>query len=260
MKHDARQQTVVFALGGHPDDIEFMMAGTLFLLKEAGAQLHYMNLANGNCGTPEYGRAEIEAIREQEGKNAAAFLDAAWYESIENDIEVLYDLSLVRKVASVVRSIAPDIMLIPALHDYMEDHMNTARIGATAAFTRGMPNFQTDPETAPVQKELALYHALPYGLYDSLNNKIHPHFFVNIADVIGKKEKMLAFHESQRKWLVDSQGLDSYLKTMREMSVQVGKDSGCFEFAEGWIRHNPLGYSRPDYAPLEDLLADYCAW
>ena len=35
----------VFAFSRHPDDIEFMMAGTLLLLKEAGCSLHYMNLA-----------------------------------------------------------------------------------------------------------------------------------------------------------------------------------------------------------------------
>ncbi len=35
----------IFALACHPDDIEFMMGGTLFLLKQAGCELHYMNLA-----------------------------------------------------------------------------------------------------------------------------------------------------------------------------------------------------------------------
>jgi len=40
-----------FAIGAHPDDIKFMMAGTLILLREAGWSLHYMNIANGSCGT-----------------------------------------------------------------------------------------------------------------------------------------------------------------------------------------------------------------
>ena len=45
---------VVLAVGCHPDDIEFMMGGTLFLLKEAGCDCHYMNVAHGNCGTSQY--------------------------------------------------------------------------------------------------------------------------------------------------------------------------------------------------------------
>jgi LmbE family N-acetylglucosaminyl deacetylase len=39
------------AIAAHPDDIEFMMAGTLILLKHAGYDIHYMNVATGSCGT-----------------------------------------------------------------------------------------------------------------------------------------------------------------------------------------------------------------
>ena len=39
---------VAFALAAHPDDIEFMMAGTLVLLGDAGYEIHYMNVANGS--------------------------------------------------------------------------------------------------------------------------------------------------------------------------------------------------------------------
>ena len=47
-----------FAIGAHPDDIEFYMAGTLLLLKQAGCEIHYMNLASGNCGSVHDGAAE----------------------------------------------------------------------------------------------------------------------------------------------------------------------------------------------------------
>ena len=245
------------AIGCHPDDIEFMMAGTLFLLKEQDVSLHYMNVANGNCGTLEYNRQEIEVIRKKEAQTAAAYLGASWYESITNDLEVVYDLDLVRKVAAVIRQVAPDIILIPALHDYMEDHMNTARIAVTAAFTNSMPNFYTIPQVDTIQKEVALYHALPYGLHDGLSNKIKAQLYVDISTVIDLKEQMLSCHTSQRNWLDDSQKLDSYVQTMRDMSHQVGKDSGKYNFAEGWIRHNPLGYSSPKFAPLEEILQKY---
>ena len=245
------------AIGCHPDDIEFMMAGTLFLLKEQNVSLHYMNVANGNCGTLEYSREEIEAIRKKEAQAAAAFLGSSWYESIANDLEVVYDLNLVRKVAAVIRKVAPDIILVPALLDYMEDHMNTARIAVTAAFTNSMPNFHTIPHEEPIQKEVALYHALPYGLHDGLSNKVKAHLYVDITTVIDLKAEMLSYHTSQRNWLDDSQKLDSYVQTLRDMSQQVGSDSGKYHFAEGWIRHNPLGYSSPKFAPLEEILQNH---
>ena len=40
-----------FAIAAHPDDIEFLMAGTLVLLRDAGYEIHYMNVANGACGS-----------------------------------------------------------------------------------------------------------------------------------------------------------------------------------------------------------------
>ena len=41
------QHAIVLAIAAHPDDIEFMMAGTLLLLKQAGCETHYLNIANG---------------------------------------------------------------------------------------------------------------------------------------------------------------------------------------------------------------------
>jgi LmbE family N-acetylglucosaminyl deacetylase len=41
----------VLAAAAHPDDIEFMMAGTLLRLKDAGCEIHLWNLANGCCGS-----------------------------------------------------------------------------------------------------------------------------------------------------------------------------------------------------------------
>jgi LmbE family N-acetylglucosaminyl deacetylase len=246
--------TTVFALGCHPDDIEFMMAGTLFLLKEAGCRLHTMNLASGNCGSTALGAEEIVTIRREESLRAAAVLGSAHHESLANDIEVFYEDGLIRRVAAIIRRVAPDIVLLPSPEDYMEDHMNTSRIGVTAAFCRGMPNYRSIPEVPAIDKEVVLYHALPYGLTDGLRRRIEPDLFVDISVVIDAKERMLACHQSQRRWLDESQGLDSYIRTMRDMSAEVGRMSGRFTYAEGWRRHSHLGFSREDRGVLEDFL------
>lgn len=247
----------ILATGCHPDDIEFMYAGTLFLLKEAGATIHYMNIANGSCGTKEYNREEIIKLREAEGKQAAAFLGAEWHPSICDDMEVVYDLTLVRKVAATIRLVAPDIVIAPSLFDYMEDHMNTARIVSTAAFTPQMINFVTDPVLPIGSKPIALYHALPYGLEDVYQRPVVPHFTINISSVLEKKREMLSKHISQRNWLDDSQKLDSYVLTMQEMSAEVGKRYGSCSFGEGFVRHNPLGYCAKNYDPLREVLQEF---
>lgn len=245
---------IILAIGCHPDDIEFMMSGTLFLLKERGCEIHYMNIANGNCGTAEYGNKQIISIRKREAQNAAKYLGANYHNSLVNDIEVFYNDELIRKTTAIIRKVKPDIMLIPSLEDYMEDHMNTARIAVTAAFCRGMLNYYSIPKTPLILKDVVLYHALPYGLRDGMKNLIKPEFCADITSVIDKKEKMLAFHQSQKAWLDKSQGLDSYLKIMREMSREVGRISGRFKYAEGWRMHSDLGFSSRKNDPLKNIL------
>src|SRR5207244_8310737 len=59
------------AIAAHPDDIEFLMSGTLMLLKAHGYQIHYWNLANGCCGSSKYDAATIARIRREEAYAAA---------------------------------------------------------------------------------------------------------------------------------------------------------------------------------------------
>jgi len=250
---------IVFAIGCHPDDIEFMMGGTLLLLKEKGCTLHIMNMANGSCGTQQHGKEEIIKIRRQEGMKAAQRLGAVFHESIVDDLDVFFEPSLVSRVAATIREVKPDILLTLSLEDYMEDHMNAGRIAMTAAFVRGMRNYATTPPAPPYQKDLALYHALPYGLRDMMRKTVLPEFYVNVTSVMDQKTEALAAHASQKDWLDKSQGLDSYLTAMREMTKKVGSMSGRFEFAEGWRRHLHLGYSGLEINPLQDLLGALCA-
>jgi LmbE family N-acetylglucosaminyl deacetylase len=249
----------VFAIAAHPDDIEFTMAGTLILLGRAGAGLHYMNIANGSCGSSILDAETIAAIRLSEARAAAGSIGATFYPPLVSDIEILYERGLLASLASIVRDVAPDILLVPSPQDYMEDHMNACRLAVTAAFCRGMPNYPVVPPRPPVDQPVTIYHAQPYGNRDGLDRLVRPDFVVDIGSVIDEKAAMLAQHRSQKEWLDRSQGLDAYLETMREHARQVGELSGRFELAEGWRRHNPLGLCSPGADPLGKLLGDRVA-
>ncbi|MFC1582610.1 PIG-L deacetylase family protein [Planctomycetota bacterium] len=244
----------VLAIGAHPDDIEFMMGGTLVLLTQAGYHVHYMNLANGSCGTAELSREKITKIRTEEARKAADFILAAYHPPLVNDIEIQYEKKLLAQVAAVIRVVSPGILLVPSPEDYMEDHSTTSRLAVTAAFCRGMRNFVTIPKTPPIEGDMTVYHGMPYGLHDGMRRKIFPGLYVNITSVIDNKREMLAMHRSQKEWLDTSQGQDSYLRTMEDMSREVGRMSRKFKFAEGWRRHNHLGLSAEDKDPLATAL------
>ena len=244
----------VLAIAAHPDDIEFGMAGTLILLSRAGCEIHYMNLANGSCGTSELDIQTIIQIRRNEAENAAKKIGAVFHPPLVSDLEIYYSRELIAKLGSVIRKVVPDILLVPSPEDYMEDHINTCRLAVSAAFIRGMPNCIVDPPSDPVEREVVLYHAQPHGNRDALNRLVLPDIFINIGGVLEEKAHMLAEHKSQKEWLDRSQGFNSYLNTMKEYGRELGDLSGRFEYAEGWRRHNPLGFCSPDANPLADLI------
>lgn len=246
---------VAFAIGTHPDDIEFMMSGTLFLLKEAGWTIHTMNLADGRCGSLHLSPEETAELRQKEARSAAGYLESIHHPPLARDLEIFYGDGLIRKLASVIRKVDPDILLLPSLEDYMEDHMNTARIAVTAAFARGMRNYATDPEQSPVTRDIALYHALPHGLKDAMGRRVRARIHVDISTVMGLKKRMLSCHESQKTWLDESQGMDSYVETMVLMAREVGLMSGSFTYAEGWRPHNHLGFCPSGFDPLTEALS-----
>ena len=245
---------VAIAIGAHPDDIEFYMAGTLLLLKAAGYQTHYFNVAGGNCGSTRYNATETAARRKREARAAAAVLGAHFHPSVARDLEIFYDLNLLRRVAGVLREVKPTIVLTHSPQDYMEDHMNTSRLAVTAAFARGMPNFQTQPRRTAVAHNVAVYHAMPHGLRDELRRRVMPGAFVNTASVHAKKHDALAQHHSQQEWLNVSQGLNSCLQAMDQISRDVGSLSKKFKHAEGWRRHSHLGFSDVELDPLREAL------
>lgn len=246
------------AIGAHPDDIEFMMAGTLLLLKQAGADIHMWNLANGHCGTSVHSYEEITRLRWEEAQASAQIAGATIYPPITDDISIFYEPSLLEQVTAVIRTVKPDILLAPSQQDYMEDHANTCRLAVSAAFNRGMINYHTKPPTEVWTGETVIYHALPYGLHDGLRKRIHPGQFADIGSVMPTKRAMLEQHRTQKDWLDASQGVGSYVQEMEQMAAEVGGMCGRYAFAEGWRRHSHLGFCASGADPLTALLGDAC--
>jgi N-acetylglucosamine malate deacetylase 1 len=245
------------AIAAHPDDIEFYMAGTLLLLGQAGFELHYMTLSSGNCGSTTMSPAQTRRVRRAESVRAAKILGAHFHSSLCDDLEILYELKALRRLAALLREVEPNIILTHSPEDYMEDHTNTSRLAVTAAFARGMPNFKTTPQRATCSEDVAVYHAMPHGLVDPLRQPIIPELFTNTSSVHATKRNALAAHASQKAWLDASQGMDSYLLAMDEMSRKVGRLSRRFEHAEGWRRRLHLGFSARDEDPLSEALRPF---
>ena len=65
---------VVLSVLAHPDDAEFLCAGTLIRLGEQGWEVHIASMTPGDCGSAEFPPDEIARIRRAEGAQAAALI------------------------------------------------------------------------------------------------------------------------------------------------------------------------------------------
>jgi LmbE family N-acetylglucosaminyl deacetylase len=246
-----------FAVAAHPDDIEFIMGGTLILLKQVGFEIHYFTFTNGSVGSLLHNREEIIRIRREESLASAALLGAIYHESLVDDIEIFYEKSLLLRIAAIMRRVEPEILLVQSPSDYMEDHQNAARLAVTAAFCRSMPNYTTDPPVSPVNQDVTVYHSQTHSNLDPLRHLVVPDMYIDITSVLDQKTQILACHKSQQNWLDESQGMNSFLQTMKSHSRYVGQMSERFEFSEGWRRRLHYGFCPEDADPLAKALSHY---
>ena len=82
-------QKSAIAIGAHPDDIEFCMAGTLLQLRAVGWKIHYFNLSSGNLGSVTMTSAKTVQTRAKEARAAARILKARYHASICQDLEYM---------------------------------------------------------------------------------------------------------------------------------------------------------------------------
>lgn len=244
------------AIAAHPDDIEFVMAGTLLRLSEAGWETHYINLSTGNMGSTVMSAEETARVRLQEAQAAAKALGAKWYPPFCDDLSIFYTEENLRRLCAVVREARPTVVLTHALADYMEDHMITARLAVTATFARGIPNYESRPKVPPILEPCTIYHAMPHGQRTPLREPVIPELYVDTSTVHTLKRAALACHASQKEWLDKTQGQESYIKTMEDFSIALGRQSGAFEQAEGWTRHLHYGFGAAKDDPLSEVLGN----
>jgi LmbE family N-acetylglucosaminyl deacetylase len=146
------------------------------------------------------------------------------------------------------------VVLTHALEDYLEDHMITARLAVTATFARGVPNYRSIPQRAPIAESCVLYHAMPHGQRTPRRVPVRPEIFIDTASMHAEKRAALACHASQKEWLDATQGMDSYLATMDDFSRALGRQTEKFAHAEGWTRHLHYGFGAEEDDPLRAVL------
>jgi N-acetylglucosamine malate deacetylase 1 len=244
---------IVLSVLAHPDDAEFLCAGTLIRLRrEQGFAVHIASMTPGDCGSVELPAVEIARVRRAEGAAAAARIGAAYHCMEERDLLIVYGERTLEKVTRLLRLVRPDIVLTHSPSDYMLDHEVTSTVVRAAAFAAPIPNFLAERDLGPPLPHIPhLYYCDAIEGKDPLGHDIPPGFAIDISAVIEEKAEMLACHASQRDWLMKHHGIDQYLEAMRQWGARRGRACGV-AYAEGFRQH--LGHSYPQDNLLGEAL------
>ncbi len=241
--------SVVLALFAHPDDAEFLCAGTLVHLADRGLRIYIATMTAGDCGSTILQAEKITRIRRKEAERAAKIIHAEYTCLGEKDLSIFYDSRTLRKVMEFSRRVNPQLVFTHSPADYMLDHEITSRLCQTASFGAMAPNFRTGARrpSKPLRRVPHLYYAQPFGDRDILGQEVRPTEFVDISAVFERKKQMLVCHESQRAFLRAQQEIADTLTMMEKMAERSGGLCGLAR-AEGFRQHRGQGF------PQDNLL------
>ena len=168
----------VMAFGAHPDDIELGCGGTLIKLVDAGRSVVLVDMVRGELAT----RGTVETRRE-EAAHAAAIIGAAARENLGlEDGNVRVSDEAKRKVAEVIRTYRPHMVLIPYCEDRHPDHIHTSQLVYDATYLAGLKRYETDH---PNYRPAKVVHYM--GWYE-----FEPTYIVDIS--AQRDRKMEAIH------------------------------------------------------------------
>ena len=182
--------TVVLAVGAHPDDVDAFCGGTLALLVAQGVTVHVAVATGGEGGIPGAAPADARATRLAEGRRAAEILGASSFEWLGmHDQAAVASLEARSRLADHIRRVGANLLITHPAGDYHADHravhelVTAMRIGACAANVGSEPPLRSAPDL--------VYMDAAQGL------GFEPEVWIDVTQTIETKWEMLRAHASQ---------------------------------------------------------------
>lgn len=159
----------ILAIGPHPDDIEFGCGGTLIRMVKAGYGVHMLVLTKGEAG----GRARV---RQMEQQRAARFIGVrkVFFGDFK-DTHIPSDKTVVSVIEKTLQRTKADFIFVNYKEDTHQDHRVIAENTIAASrYVKGV-----------------FFYEVP------TSQGFEPSIFVDIADALKDKLRLLALHASQ---------------------------------------------------------------
>ncbi len=225
----ARRALVVVA---HPDDAEFLCAGTVAKLCRAGWEVHYCLVTSGDKGTkdPEMTPQRLAQIREEEQREACRILGVRDVVFLRYpDGFVRNDETLRGAIVRLIRRLRPHTVITWDGFRRGFNHSDHRAVGI-ATYDAVFPASR-DPFYYPehIIEEGLTWHRVGELL---LAGSDEPDYFVDIADYFDLKIEALLAHKSQ---VARDQPRDAWVAAMRRRVQEAAETTGI-AYAEAFRR------------------------
>jgi len=212
MLDDSEIQRILVIIA-HPDDVDFGAAGTIALWTDAGIEVTYCLVTDGDAGGHDESvpRPEMAPLRRAEQTAAAKHVgvhDLRFLGYPDGRVEAT--LALRRDLARVIRQVRPDRLLCPS------PERNYARLGASHPDHRAVGSAALDAVYPDARNPFAFAELLadeglkPWTVREVwLQGGPTPGHYVDITRAFPRKIAALRAHESQTGHMA---GLEDFLR------------------------------------------------
>jgi LmbE family N-acetylglucosaminyl deacetylase len=218
----------ILVIAAHPDDVDFGLAGTVAGWTDAGLEVSYCIVTNGDAGgsDPSVSRSDMAVIRQAEQTAAAKQVGVHDLHFLGYpDGQVEPTIGLRRDLARVIRLLRPDRVVCQSPErSYLRigvSHPDHRAVG-TSALDAVYPDAR-NPFAFP--ELLAEENLEPWTVREVwIAGSPTPDHYVDITDTFPRKVAALRSHASQIK---DPDGLETMLRTwLTRSAAQAGLPEG----------------------------------
>lgn len=220
-------------IAAHPDDIEFVVAGTVAKWVQAGARARYVLVTSGDAGShqPDITREELASVRQAEQRAAARIVGVDEVVFLGyRDSEVEPTLALRRDLVREIRRFKPDTVVCfdPTQLFVGDGYINHPdhRAAGQAALDAVAPTAAMPLAFAELREEGLEPHRVKEVLVAATSD---PDTWIDITDTIDLKIEALRQHTSQFPDGWDPGGM------IREWARESGENVGI-PYAEAFRR------------------------
>ena len=218
----------ILVINAHPDDVDFSAAATIALWTDAGIEVIYCIVTDGDAGGHDESvpRAEVPALRRAEQTAAAKQVgvhDLRFLGYPDGRVEAT--LALRKDLARVIRQVRPDRLLCPSPErNYVRlpaNHPDHRAVGSSA-LDAVYPDARNPFAFAELRAEEGLE---PWTVREVwLPGGPAPNHCVDITASFGRKLAALRAHESQ---IGQMEGLEEFLRGWNSrVAAQAGLPDG----------------------------------